>query len=524
MTKQRSYKDAIKILSQHLLKRNIVLNYHPDNEKIFNDQVDVVYSEKYCYHKCIECDTFKKTKYSYLREYQCLKCIVCGGKSGSKKTSYSYDFLIERTISSFKNKNINLEIHPNNELLFNSQSTNPNNKLCEYKCPNCLKYVKTAYSLLKDGQPSCHYCKSKKISQKLSYTYQEMIDKIKKESNNKNINLEISDDNLNKFNTQTLMPSRRLCYHKCPCCGDNKETTYSCLMRGVSFFCKSCVGSINENIFSVVLSDLIVKLISYYNLQEVKVYNKNNKYNLDIQGRKLVPDFFIKTNHGMGLIEYHGRQHFESIEKWGGEEKFKKQKIRDQLLIDYCNSNKINYHQIDGRKINYNQDSFVNYFRSDDFINYLSNLFLINVKEFIEQYEFKENLNIYVKHNLGLYADIIKLHFKDFLTEKEIANKLSIKRKLVNKIMHLYLDGSLKIQLDEHYTLDDYNKINKQNRIRKIKESTNGSAKLDEQKVIDILSRIKDGQSDQEIAKFYSVTRNNINMIRNNRSWKHLSR
>lgn len=41
------------------------------------------------------------------------------------------------------------------------------------------------------------------------------------------------------------------------------------------------------------------------------------------------------------LIEYDGRQHFKSIEHWGGEEEFKKRKINDSIKEEYCKNNRI---------------------------------------------------------------------------------------------------------------------------------------------------------------------------------------
>ena len=49
-------------------------------------------------------------------------------------------------------------------------------------------------------------------------------------------------------------------------------------------------------------------------------------------------DFIINGDEPL-FIEYDGRQHFEPIEHWGGEEAFQKVKTYDKLKDDYCNDN-----------------------------------------------------------------------------------------------------------------------------------------------------------------------------------------
>jgi len=40
-------------------------------------------------------------------------------------------------------------------------------------------------------------------------------------------------------------------------------------------------------------------------------------------------------------IEYDGRQHFMSIERWGGVKEFKLRKIKDEIKTIYCAVNNI---------------------------------------------------------------------------------------------------------------------------------------------------------------------------------------
>jgi hypothetical protein len=50
-------------------------------------------------------------------------------------------------------------------------------------------------------------------------------------------------------------------------------------------------------------------------------------------------------------IEFDGSQHHRSVKKWGGKERLRKQRIRDQWVRDYCSEKGIKLIQIDGRKI-----------------------------------------------------------------------------------------------------------------------------------------------------------------------------
>lgn len=50
-------------------------------------------------------------------------------------------------------------------------------------------------------------------------------------------------------------------------------------------------------------------------------------------------DFYLPQYNT--LIEYDGKQHFEPIEFFGGEEKFNKLQENDKIKNEYCKNNKI---------------------------------------------------------------------------------------------------------------------------------------------------------------------------------------
>lgn len=502
------------------------IKYHPDNKALFDSQLNTKYSDKYCYHYCAECGDPKKSKYKYLRDKQCLKCAKCGSKSGAKVTSIPYQDLLDQCIKSFNKIGINLLIDENNKSYFESQSSNPNNKKCQHKCPSCNEDTKTQYSFLKKGIFWCKRCKSKKISKKLSYSYEEIMSKVLYESKTKGIDLAIIDNNLEKFNSQNKMTTRKLCYHKCPCCGCEKTTTYNSISRGKSYFCKMCVGSINENIFSIIINNLFNKIKNNFKLENLNIFDKNNKKNIEADGKILFPDFFATYQEKSIIVEYNGRQHYEEVDKWRGKEKLKKQQERDQSLRDYCSSNNINLIEIDGRQISYNNtESFINFFKTEKFIDFISNFFSLELRKFVHEYSFNENLNVYIQKNYELYENIITSYFEVQMSERQVAEKLNLKKRYVNKIINLYLNGAFNLKLDKKYSREDHKKTSSRNRrVSAPKGANNKSSKLDDFKVKDILQRIKKGESDSEISQLYNVSSQLISLIKNNKSWKHIER
>lgn len=83
---------------------------------------------------------------------------------------------------------------------------------------------------------------------------------------------------------------------------------------------------------------------------EIKITQLLAKANIDFQTQYRIKEFNIlspfdfaifKDNKLLGLIEYDGEQHFESIEFFGGEEKLKLQRERDERKNKWCEENNI---------------------------------------------------------------------------------------------------------------------------------------------------------------------------------------
>ena len=86
---------------------------------------------------------------------------------------------------------------------------------------------------------------------------------------------------------------------------------------------------------------LIGKFLSENNIPHQREYSFS-----DLKGDKnglLKFDFAIFNETGVKcLIEYQGKQHYEPIEYFGGEEKFLRQQKYDNKKVEYCKKNNIN--------------------------------------------------------------------------------------------------------------------------------------------------------------------------------------
>jgi len=77
-----------------------------------------------------------------------------------------------------------------------------------------------------------------------------------------------------------------------------------------------------------------------YILSSLKI-NFKTQYKVNIDDNKYFIDFCFIKNNKLIFIEYNGRQHYEPIEYFGGEERFIKQQNRDNIIRNYCKNNNI---------------------------------------------------------------------------------------------------------------------------------------------------------------------------------------
>jgi very-short-patch-repair endonuclease len=102
--------------------------------------------------------------------------------------------------------------------------------------------------------------------------------------------------------------------------------------------CSNCNESKGEREIRKFLINNNIEFESQYRFENCK--NKNS----------LPFDFYLKNNKT--CIEFDGKQHYEIIKYFGGEENFKKIKINDKIKNDFCKENKINLIRISYKEIN----------------------------------------------------------------------------------------------------------------------------------------------------------------------------
>lgn len=114
---------------------------------------------------------------------------------------------------------------------------------------------------------------------------------------------------------------------KCRCgiCGNTFTALPAKVNNGHITSCGCRIQSSGEEYIKRLLEDYNISFIPQYKFDNCKL-----KYALRF-------DFAITSNNQiLGLIEYDGKQHFEPIEFFGGEDGFKKTQERDEIKNTYC--------------------------------------------------------------------------------------------------------------------------------------------------------------------------------------------
>lgn len=112
---------------------------------------------------------------------------------------------------------------------------------------------------------------------------------------------------------------------ECPLCGNLFFELPAKVNNGHTTSCGCKSQSFGECYIESVLKDMGINFKQQYSFDDCKYIGV------------LFFDFAIlKNNQLLGLIEYDGKQHFESVEFFGGESEFKKRQIRDGIKNIYC--------------------------------------------------------------------------------------------------------------------------------------------------------------------------------------------
>lgn len=88
------------------------------------------------------------------------------------------------------------------------------------------------------------------------------------------------------------------------------------------------------------------------NLKIVKQFTINEDVVVEgkkIQSKVIVDFYFVKDKINY-FVEYNGKQHYESVRRFGGKKAFVKRQKRDQWLREWCVSHNYVLIEIDGRQ------------------------------------------------------------------------------------------------------------------------------------------------------------------------------
>ena len=192
---------------------------------------------------------------------------------------------------------------------------NTKTKVCII-CPEHGEFWQIPETHMKgSGCPKCAVDKNKKITKREKLTKEQFIEKANIIHNNK-YNYDKS-NYINKSNKIIIT---------CPEHGDFEQVA-NVHLNGSG--CPKCSESHGEKLIRNLLENLNV------------CYEYQKHLNLNLNNKLIIVDFYIEYKDKIYIIEYNGRQHYEPIDYFGGEETFKRQQLRDILLEKYCELNNI---------------------------------------------------------------------------------------------------------------------------------------------------------------------------------------
>ena len=129
---------------------------------------------------------------------------------------------------------------------------------------------------------------------------------------------------------EKLSDEKKRVYWKCKCdCGNIVSIQSWHLIGGKTHSCGCLKSSLGESVIKKILKQNNIKFKEQKSFSNCRFIDTNHLARFD---------FYIDNNY---LIEYDGQQHFESVEYFGGEERFKIQRKRDIYKNQWCKDNNI---------------------------------------------------------------------------------------------------------------------------------------------------------------------------------------
>lgn len=227
-------------------------------------------------------------------------------------------------------------IGPNHDILILKRAPKGNSKRIRLKCPVCGREDwEVDLTSIHKGVTRCSKCYKKERIKNLSHTKYKTGDKI----GPYNIKLE-------RYIITSSMDGKQktICEFLCPNCNKPFRARLDHVVSGATAKCPECRGiSYSEDYIAEYLKDLGITYIRQYSFddKETPCINPSTGY-------KLFFDFYLPDYNC--CIEYDGKQHFEAIDYFGGEEGLVKTQYRDKVKNEFCLSNNILCVRIDYNK------------------------------------------------------------------------------------------------------------------------------------------------------------------------------
>jgi group I intron endonuclease len=106
-------------------------------------------------------------------------------------------------------------------------------------------------------------------------------------------------------------------------------------------------------------------------------------------------------------------------------------------------------------------------------------------------------------------------HIDKIIKSKKGKTRKPFSNETKNKMSQIHIGKELSNEIKNKISLSNKGKIS---------GSKNNNAKLNDEKVIQILLKIKNGAKNKDLAKEFEVSEQTISFIRNNKIWRHISR
>ncbi len=266
-------------------------------KKIHGDKYDYSLVEYKTIHTkvkiiCSEHGIFEQTPKSHLRGSKCKKCKKITTEQFVENAikihgnKYDYSFVSYKT----NTKKVNILCKKHNQI-FNQM---PNTHLNGGGCPICAKEI---------------------VGNKNRNNITETIQKANKTHNNKYDYSLIKNYKNGKRKEKIICPLHGIFIQSLSDHINNKNG------------CPICRESKGEREISIMLDNKNIK------------YIRNKRFKKCKNIKPLPFDFYLPEYNI--CIEFDGRQHFESIERWGGKKGLKERQNRDQIKNEYCSKNNI---------------------------------------------------------------------------------------------------------------------------------------------------------------------------------------